>query len=140
MTRMSLRARIEEDGIRATVAFVSNGADDTGWEHTAWKVTLRHTNAAGKRRQMTVPYRTGVALGESDVTAESVLSCVLSDANGYENAGSFSAWCEEYGYSDDSIKYRATYDAINKQTDQLYKFLGRRTRVFLDPDQTNWQI
>lgn len=39
-----------------------------------------------------------------------VMHCVLSDGRAIDSGG-FSEWCNEFGYSDDSIKAKACYDA-----------------------------
>lgn len=134
----SLRDRIEEDGIRATVTYMDFVRGE--WDHNVWSVTFRWTNLMRKRRRMTVPFMTGVGLSQDDVTAESVLSSLISDTVGYDNAGGFPDWCSEYGYDSDSIKARETYDQVARQAGKLYQFLGRRTGVYLDSDQTDWQI
>lgn len=134
----SLRDRIEEDGIRATVTYVDSVRGE--WNYDVWSVQFRWINLLKKQRRMTVPYMTGIDLSESDVTAESVLSTLIYDTVGYDNAGGFPDWCDEYGFDSGSIKSRKTYNDVKRGADKLYTFLGRRTSVYLDPDQTDWQL
>lgn len=56
--------------------------------------------------------------------AARVLGCLAMDASGYDNARDFTDWCNEYGYSDDSIKARKIYDVIAEQAKALRHFLA----------------
>lgn len=85
-----------------------------------WRVTLRHPG--GKR--MTVRFHTGIGLRPKAPTAEDVLSCVLDDAGGYENADDFEDWADEYGYSTDSRKAEKDYEATRRQSMRLKAWLG----------------
>jgi hypothetical protein len=52
---------------------------------------------------------------------EDVLACLLRDGEALDT--SFVDWCDNFGYDDDSIKARATYDAcceIGKQLRRLF--------------------
>lgn len=53
-----------------------------------------------------------------------VLSCVLEDVAGYENARSFEEWAGEYGYDTDSRRAEGIYRAIADQADGLRHLLG----------------
>ena len=57
-------------------------------------------------------------------TATDVLSCVISDALGVENARDFRDWAAEYGYDGDSMRALDTYNACAKERDELHEFLG----------------
>lgn len=54
-----------------------------------------------------------------------VLACLLLDASVID-AGSFSDWCGEYGYDDDSIKARAMYDGCMATALALRSGLGAK--------------
>lgn len=82
-----------------------------------FRVTLRRSG-----KQMTVPFSQGPAI-EQEPTAEDVLSCLAMDAAGYENARSFEDWASEYGYDTDSRRAKKTYKAVERQHDQLERFL-----------------
>jgi hypothetical protein len=49
--------------------------------------------------------------------AADVLDALALDASGYDNAGSFEEWADEYGYDADSLR-------VGKQTDDLRRFMG----------------
>jgi hypothetical protein len=55
---------------------------------------------------------------------ESVLDCLASDASSYESARDFPDWASDFGYSDDSIKAEATWDAIEEGARDLRRLLG----------------
>jgi hypothetical protein len=50
-------------------------------------------------------------------TAASVLHCLVLDAQAANST--FRNWCDDFGYDDDSISARNTYDACQKTADQL---------------------
>lgn len=52
-------------------------------------------------------------------TAAGVLYCLIHDAEAAHTT--FRNWCDEFGYDDDSIKARATYDACQETSDKLQK-------------------
>lgn len=52
-------------------------------------------------------------------TIEDVLYCLLSDSDA--NSMSFSEWCDMFGYDNDSLKARKTYDACQENADKLAK-------------------
>jgi hypothetical protein len=45
---------------------------------------------------------------------EDVFSCLLSDGSSCFDGVNFADWCDEFGYSNDSIKARQTYDACEE--------------------------
>lgn len=51
--------------------------------------------------------------------AAAVLNCLLLDAEA--SSTSFRNWCDEFGYDDDSISARNTYDACQENADKLRK-------------------
>jgi hypothetical protein len=87
-----------------------------------FKVTLRFDG-----RQMTVPFFQGSAW-TTDPTAADVLNCLALDSSGYENAGSFEDWADEYGmsldYADDVRAAKKTYQTVERQAKRLDNLLG----------------
>lgn len=57
-------------------------------------------------------------------TSQDVLSCLASDAAGYENARSFEEWASEYGYDTDSRKAEKIFRSVKRQAEQLKRLLG----------------
>jgi hypothetical protein len=55
-----------------------------------------------------------------------VLSCLFSDASAGEE--SFSSWCSNFGYSDDSLKALETYRTCQATYDTLNRLFDRATR------------
>lgn len=84
------------------------------WECDAWRV------AFGREE---FDYFTGVGLrkGAKPITptAASVLYSLVSDSSAADE--SFADWCDEYGYSSDSIKTFDTYRACCENTKRLRK-------------------
>lgn len=113
---MEAKDFLNEHNVRA---IVESGEQNPDWgsEHNAWRVTL----LCG-RRKMTVPFYTGLALGEPD--AADVLECLALDASGFENARGFEDWCNDYGYDTDSRSADRTYRQVEQQTAKLCKLLG----------------
>jgi hypothetical protein len=58
-------------------------------------------------------------------TLADILDCIASDASGIENAGKFSDWCGEYGYSADSREAEKIFHACEAQAESLKALLGR---------------
>ena len=87
-------------------------------EANTYKVTLRLEG-----RQLTTNFYQGEAITE-DPTAADVLSCLVSDVNGVDGV-SFDGWCSDFGYSNDSIKARDTYNAYKRMVPKLKRFLGK---------------
>jgi hypothetical protein len=51
--------------------------------------------------------------------SQDVLHCLFMDSEASETT--FSEWCSNFGYDNDSIKAREIYDACQKNTDKLKK-------------------
>src|ERR1051325_8456409 len=73
-----------------------NLAGDKDGAASHYKVTFRRG-----RRQFTTYFSMGAAHTKEPTAAE-VLDCLASDVSGFQNAGSFESWCDEYGYDHDS--------------------------------------
>jgi hypothetical protein len=72
-----------------------------------------------EERKMSIYYSMGSGL-EGNPKAVDVLSSMILDIEGYSD--NFSEWCSDYGYSDDSIKARKTWEAIVEERDKFIKF------------------
>jgi hypothetical protein len=92
--------------------------DADGWEHQAYTVQLKR----GTRR-LTTPWRQGMALTGRPDPAD-VLSSLMLDASGYENAETFEEWAADYGFDADSRKAEALYKQVGTLTRKLKRFLG----------------
>lgn len=105
--------------ITSTITYGNNAQDLDDWQRSAhpWTIELRY-----QRRRMTVDFWTGQALGEP--TTSDVLSCLASDAAGYENTRSFNEWASDYGYDTDSRKTEQVFNQVRKQSEKLKKLLG----------------
>lgn len=86
---------------------------------TGWKATLRLGDKC-----LRVPFYTGSAIAKP--TAADVLSCLLREASGFDNAGgSFSFWCSCEGLDEDSISAARTYRACARVAPRLRVLLGQ---------------
>jgi hypothetical protein len=59
-------------------------------------------------------------------TLAEVLDCLVSEAQGYDDARGFEDWCSGYGYDTDSRKAERTWRAVKKQAEQLSRTLGTK--------------
>lgn len=90
---------------------------------TSWNVTLKRGEPGVDYDELRVPFYTGSAWTEPP-TALDVLTCLASDACGYENARDFEEWASEYGYDTDSRRAERLYNQVGNQTEKLRDFLG----------------
>lgn len=123
---MTLQERCDEHRIEMTATYVDHVAEGE-WPHDEWLCTLK----APDREPMDVPMRMGLGHHCNEPTREEVLQCVLTDATTVANGETFSEWCRELGYSDDSRKAERMYAAVIRQTKRLRKFLGPAFDTFL---------
>lgn len=118
---MNTRQFVSAHNIRADVAFADSNPnmDADQWSRDAnhWRVVLKMG-----RRQLTVPYSTGSALGEPD--AADVLDTLASDAGTIEYVSGFEEWANELGFDPDSRKAERTFQVSRKQSLALKQFLG----------------
>ncbi len=73
---------------------------------------------------MTTIFSMGFGHNGHEPKAAEVLSCLASDAAGFDNAQSFEDWADEYGYDADSRKAEKIYKAVEKAAHRLRAFLG----------------
>jgi hypothetical protein len=92
---------------------------DDRWAADAnhWNVTLRMA-----RRQLTIPFSTGPALGSPDTAG--VLDCLASDASTEFYTPGFEEWAAELGFDPDSRAAYRTWELTHRQTNRLHAFLG----------------
>ncbi len=101
---------------------IYGGADpnpDWDMDHHPYKVTLYRSTP---KRQITVPFYMGLA-HTSEPTAADVLSCLVSDTTGVDNAIDFDDWCHEFGYDTDSRKAEKTYKQCKFMASKVHNFL-----------------
>lgn len=105
------------DGKRITMTHDQVGVSESApeWARQEWRVTLRRDG-----RRMTFPYYGGGSA--SDPTADDVVECLASDASACDV--SFSEWCGDYGYDEDSRSAERTYRACRKIGARFRKFLS----------------
>lgn len=94
---------------------------------SSWKVKLRY-----RGRRLTVPFYTGPLAGEPR-DAESVLECLLSDAQAGEQ--DFEDFCSDFGYDSDSRRAEKIWRACRKIAPRLRQFLGDEYDAFMDADR-----
>jgi hypothetical protein len=82
----------------------------------AWTCTFKY-----RGNEMDVPFYMGVGLRGEEPQMLEVLECLFMDAE----AGSmtFTEWCCEYGYNNDSINDLATYELCVSLCDNLKQLL-----------------
>jgi hypothetical protein len=111
----------ERFSIKLTCRRVGSRPDNVGdWQPDARHFHCRLTSG---RRSFGFYFSQGSA-HTADPTISDVLDCMVSDANGYDNATDFEDWASEYGYETDSRKAERTYRAVKKQAEQLRRTVG----------------
>lgn len=117
------------------------------WEHYLWFVEMEivETQSGKKNRRYETDYRCGMGhsvsgyyMGKtvkkpSPPRIEDVLFSLSLDCR--VESHSFSEWCEEFGYSDDSIKALKVYQQCMEEYDSLKKFFGPVFRNFLQLEE-----
>lgn len=124
----TLKALCVVHEIRLEATSLGFHRDETGWEHELYTCTLWKG-----RKHFTTSYRMGMGL-VMEPTAEGVLESLLSDASAGTN--SFEDFCSEFGYSTDSRKAHATWEACVKTAKRLPEFLGKPFEDFQNADCT----
>lgn len=96
------------DQIKMSKKFIGNNEEGM----RTFKVTLRYN-----KKQYTIDYFIGSALSENDITIEAVMYSILMDSS--FAVYSFVDFCNELGYSDDSIKAHKIWLACKKQSKRV---------------------
>jgi hypothetical protein len=128
-------ARLETLGVLFTATYVTRTYDYRDWEHFLWRVTFERVN--GKRARLDTDYRCDVGFvqpGKEEEeplapTAAAVLHSLLMDAGALDQ--SFSDWCGDCGYDEDSRKALATYEACCAIGHKLRKLFSAEERAEL---------
>lgn len=99
------------------------------WQRSAngYRCTLRY-----KGRRYSFDFWQGVAHTE-DPTAENCLDCLLSDAQGGDQA--FEDFCGDFGYDTDSRKAERLWRACQKTAREMRRLLGEDYELFLYADR-----
>ena len=92
----------------------------------SWEATLSF-----KDMTLSVPFFQGPAIKEPP-TAADVLSCLLLDATGYDDARNFEDWAPEFGYDPDSRKAEKIYHECGEISKKLHALLGDHFQDFVD--------
>ena len=129
----------------------SKNKDGSKWDHDRWYVTFsgaqlqqregvefrpsfeesfEYSTGAGLRRveklqKWQIAYRHEPKSFPVKPTAASVLYCLLSDAEALDM--SFSDWCANFGYDEDSRKALAIYDSCCENAKKLRRCFDRQT-------------
>jgi len=85
------------------------------WAKQAWAITLKYK---GKRAQFRF-YGGGAS---KTPTASDLVWAVAIDSEALND--SFNDWCDNFGYSTDSIKARSTYKACQRNGQRLTDLIG----------------
>lgn len=130
-------------GIKYSARHMCEDESD-GWKHDVWRVVFQsggrsfsidYRTGIGhrkpKRPMPSPPFRKGTIAYEAwekdyiliKPSPASVLYCIVNDDPRGE---SFKSWCDNFGYSTDSIKAMQTYLACQKQTDEARGFFGAK--------------
>lgn len=104
MDKMCERYRITMEWTRGP----RHERDADGWEHHAGTVTLRYVDAHDTHHSISTPYKVGMGIDPTTITAADVLHSVASDAQYGREA--FEDFCSELGYDTDSRKAYATWE------------------------------
>ena len=94
---------------------------DGDWRDTAreYRATFTRTGGAAP---LTRPYWSGIG-NRTAPTGADVLDALRSDASMAQGM-TFRQFCDELGYSDDSVKAREVYNDCQRTVDDLRQFLG----------------
>jgi hypothetical protein len=139
-----LRTRIrQQDRITAKAVKREHPPRGIAWDgHEVsadwWDVTLTigghrehgHTGRLLHDRTMTVPFGMGPGHNGRKPDALDVLSCLLSDAAGWENAEDYADWLSDLGW-EDGDKAAQTYQQVTDQTKKLRRFLGGKYHAYV---------
>lgn len=68
-------------------------------------------------------------------TVEGLLACLHLDSSA--DSMSFTEWCVEYGYNDDSIKHESIYRACVDTARKLQRILSREQRAEIEEIAAN---
>jgi hypothetical protein len=87
------------------------------WAKQGWSIVLKYK---GKRAQFRF-YGGGAS---KTPTASDLVWAVAIDSEALNE--SFKDWCDNFGYTTDSVKARATYKACQRNGERLIKLIGNK--------------
>jgi hypothetical protein len=93
--------------------------ENSAYDMYNYKVTLYNS----RKRQMTLYFSMGKGHND-EPTVIDVLDCLKMDGYSFLNDESFTDFCGNFGYDEDSRKAHKTYLAVLKSGEKLNKFLG----------------
>lgn len=118
--RKTIHQFITDTRITMTAVRVDRNPNMDNPDMDHWKCKLWFVGQ--KRTGMTTYFSMGVGHNGAEPTAPEVLSCLASDAAGIEQ--DFESWASDLGYDTDSRKAERTYQACQRLSEKLKRFLG----------------
>lgn len=130
---MNATTEFNIEALPVKITYVGETTRDNNWKCDQWRVEL-----SNKLGMWSTDYFTGLGLrnkpnASRDVakpnkpTVADVLYSLFNDANAADY--NFSDWCDEYGYSDDSIKALNMYKACLDTATALRKYFSPEQRA-----------
>lgn len=98
--------------IKMTFKYIGYNIDKNMPNMNDYKVKLSYNN-----NSMKIDFHMGKALKQTDLTIESVINSLLLDYIDYNTT--FEDFCDEFGYSSDSIKASKIYKQCQKNTEKM---------------------
>jgi hypothetical protein len=119
--QLTISEAVTKYGIKFSCTRIASRPDGGG----NWDTAARHYRCRiGHGRRSFGLYFSQGSAHVVDPTAKDVLSCLVADAQDYENASSFEDWADEYGYDTDSRKAERIYRGVKRQAEQLKRTVG----------------
>lgn len=130
---MNATTEFDIEALPVKITYVGETTRDDNWKCDQWRVEL-----SNKLGMWSTDYFTGLGLRSKpraswDVakpkkpTVADVLYSLFNDANAADY--NFSDWCDEFGYSDDSIKALNMYKACLDTATALRKYFSPEQRA-----------
>lgn len=117
---------LDVSSLPISVSYVGETIRDNDWRCDQWRVSLQ--NRLG---QWNTDYFTGLGHRKNGRPKKpeilGVLHSLFRDAQAAEY--NFSDWCDEYGYSDDSMKALSIYKQCCETATKLRKYFDSETRA-----------
>lgn len=110
---------LTDHGIKFTAKYITHGIHFPGDKdgRDIWRLTLTRGNTRGRR--ISVRFGQSVASQGETPRAYSLLTCLTK-----YDPGTFSEFCREYGYDEDSRSAERTYKAVVKEWKQVAGFFS----------------
>jgi hypothetical protein len=115
----TLKQFINNNKITINSEYADNNPNmENSYNMQNYKVTLY-----SRKKQMTLYFSMGYA-HNNEPTVLDVLECLKMDGYSFLNDESFTDFCSNFGYNEDSRKAHKTYVAVLRSGEKLNKFLG----------------